>query len=561
MAVCGVELGGWHVTRSSLHFLPRLVSKQITIIGGGVGGLSAAVRLASRGYRVTVIEKNTQVGGKLNRWAVPHPHRPTARPFLFDTGPSLITLPFVFEETFAAAGRKMSDYLQLQPLDPVQKYIWADGTAFNARRKMQDVKDELSRFAGAQSVGGFEKILARGEMIWRESAEMFLYHAPEQVLKGDGKFDPWRALSMLTIPIKIGMFANFAKWVNRDVTHPRLREILYQYATYSGASPFLAPATLLVIPYAEYHFGGWYIPGGLYTLAQALQKLGEELGVTYLTGTAVKQILIDPAPGKPAAKKLGRARGVLLADGRELTADAVLANSDVVYTYHDLIPEKYRKKYNDKTLAKLEPGGSGLVLLLGVEGKYDQLAHHTKFMPDDYASDLRAMFETKTIPDDPCIYVCASTKTDSTQAPDECDNLFVLASAPAIDGKLDWDRPADPSSPGQSATEKSYRDKLVHLLETRYGLTDLSKRIVVEKRYSPRGLQQAYNANAGSIYGIGSNSRRAAFLRPPNRDRDVAGLYFAGGATHPGGGLPLVSLSGKIAAELIEEDFPAGGSA
>jgi phytoene desaturase len=184
-----------------------------------------------------------------------------------------------------------------------------------------------------------------------------------------------------------------------------------------------------------------------------------------------------------------------------------------------------------------------MVLLLGVEGTYPQLAHHTKFMPADYASDLRAMFETHTVPSDPCIYVCAATRTDPTQAPDGCENLFVLASAPALDGKIDW-----------NVEGPRYRDQLVATLERR-GLTDLSKRIVVERRITPADLKSLYNANAGTIYGLGSNSRRAAFLRPPNRDRDVRGLYFCGGATHPGGGLPLVALSGKIVSELVMEDL------
>ena len=153
------------------------------------------------------------------------------------------------------------------------------------------------------------------------------------------------------------------------------------------------------------------------------------------------------------------------------------------------------------------------------------------------------MFETHTVPVDPCIYVCASTRTDSSQAPEGCENLFVLASAPAIDGKLDW-----------AIQGPRYRDQLIRTLETRCGLKDLSQRIVVERHFTPADLQSTYNANAGSIYGIGSNSRRSAFLRPPNRDRDVKGLYFAGGATHPGGGLPLVALSGKIVSELVMED-------
>jgi phytoene desaturase len=334
------------------------------------------------------------------------------------------------------------------------------------------------------------------------------------------------------------MFSKFATLVDRHVTSPRLREVLYQYATYAGASPFKAPATLAVIPHAEMNFGGWYPRGGMYGIAEALERVARKLGVEIRTGCAVERVLIEKGSAKP------QAAGVKLATGEEIRADAVICNSDVVYTYRDLIDPAHRRKYTDATLDKLEPGGSGMVLLLGVEGTYPQLAHHSKFMPDDYASDLRAMFDTRTVPDDPCIYVCASTRTDETQAPAGCENLFVLAGAPPLDGIIDW-----------SVEGPRYRDQLVGALEHKWGLTGLSKRVVVERRITPADLKSLYNANAGSIYGIGSNSRRAAFLRPPNRDRDVRGLYFCGGATHPGGGLPLVALSGKIVSELVADDL------
>jgi phytoene desaturase len=329
------------------------------------------------------------------------------------------------------------------------------------------------------------------------------------------------------------MFSTFSKLIDRHITHPKLREVLYQYATYSGASPFHAPATLGVIPHAEQHFGGWYPRGGMYKLAESLAAIARKLGVTVHVNSPVQRILIDNHT----------AQGVQLTGGQVLKSEVVIANSDVVYTYRNLIPAGNRKKYRDATLDRLEPGGSGMVLLLGIDRTYPQLVHHNKFMPADYTSDLRAMFETRSIPDDPCIYVAASTRTDPTQAPEGCENLFVLASAPAIDGKLDW-----------STAGPRYRDQLIRTLETRWGLSDLSSRIVVEKHFTPADLQFTYNANAGSIYGIGSNSRRTAFLRPPNRDREIRNLYFTGGATHPGGGLPLVALSGKIAAELVLEN-------
>lgn len=537
-------------------------TKHVIVIGGGVGGLAAAIRIAAaRTCRVTLLEKNDRVGGKLNLWQAAHPARPNDRPFRFDTGPSLLTLPFVFEALFRAAGEDIRDHLSLRRLDPIARYVWGDGTTFDLRSGRDDLEREIARIS-PQDVAGWRAFADRGREIWDLSAELFLFHAPEQILAGkvDGKTgdEPQSPLArlraawaMLSVPVRIGMFTNFARMVDRCVAGRKLREVLYQYATYSGASPFRAPATLAVIPHAEQHFGGWYVEGGMYRIAEALAGVARKLGVDVRSSCAVERVLVsggvrERGSGGVKARSAGRAvvKGVRLADGSEIPADAVVANSDVVYSYRNLIDPAHRKRFSDAMLDKIEPGGSGMVLLLGVEGTYPQLAHHNKFMPADYRSDVTAMFETHSVPDDPCIYVCATTRTDPTQAPDGCENLFVLASAPALDGRLDWEREGP-----------RYREQLVRTLETRWGLTDLSSRIVVERRITPADLQSLYNANAGSIYGIGSNSRRNAFLRPPNRDRAVRGLYFAGGATHPGGGLPLVALSGKIVSEMVAEDL------
>ncbi|HEY0008457.1 MAG TPA: phytoene desaturase family protein [Tepidisphaeraceae bacterium] len=515
------------------------MNHQICIIGGGVGGLAAGIRLAAAGCDVTLLEKNERVGGKLNRWIVPHPNRPEDRPFTFDTGPSLLTLPLVFADLFAAAGEDIRQHLPIRRLDPVSRFIWRDGHHFELKADPAALLEEVRRFAPSD-VEGVRSLLERGRHIWELSGELFLSKSPEQALRGDGAFSPMNGLRMLTIPFRIGMFQKFSKLIDRHIRSPRLREIFYQYATYSGASPFLAPATLAVIPHVELGMGGWYVEGGMYRLAEALAELARRRGVKIETGTAVEEILIDSIAKHKGAT--GQVRGVRLAGGREIAADAVIVNADVPYAYRKLISPQFRPGHDDAALQKLEPGGAGMVLLLGVEGTYPQLAHHTKFMPDDYQSDLRAMFETRTVPDDPCIYVCASTRSDSTQAPQGCENLFILCSAPPLDGKIDW-----------STAGPAYRDKIVHTLEHRFGLTDLSKRIVVERPITPVDLQSLYNAHAGSIYGISSNGTKAAFLRPPNRDRDVRGLFFAGGATHPGGGLPLVALSGKIASELAGE--------
>ncbi|MGF1634490.1 MAG: phytoene desaturase family protein [Phycisphaerae bacterium] len=531
-----------HDPATSPWHLRARPGRRVVVIGGGVGGLAAAVRLAARGVAVTLLEKNPRLGGKLNLWEAPHPHRTDDRPFRFDTGPSLLTLPFVFQDLFKAAGFDARDMLPITPLAPVSRFVWADGQTFELSSDEERMLAEVRRFA-PDDEAGFTRFYDYGRNIWNLAGELFLAQAPEQIIKR-GDLSPMQGLAMASTPFRIGMFKRFHAVVDKHIRSQRLREVLYQYATYSGASPFKAPATLAVIPYAELHFGGWYPVGGMYRIAEALAEVAKRLGVDVRTEAPVRRILIEKTTA--GRKTQRRAVGVELDTGERLDAAAVIANADVVYTYRKLIDPEHRPHYPDDKLDRLEPGGSGMVLLLGVEGTYPQLAHHTKFMPEDYTSDLRAMFDNHTVPDDPCIYVAASTRTDPTQAPQGCENLFVLASAPAIAGpgrKVDWARQAP-----------QYRDKLVHMLEHRFGLTDLANRIVVEKSWCPMDLLHTYNANAGSIYGIGSNSRMQAFLRPPNRDKAVSNLFFCGGATHPGGGLPLVALSGKIASEMAEEE-------
>lgn len=517
------------------------MSKRVVIIGGGVGGLAAAVRLAAtKGqFRVTLIEKNPRIGGKLNLWEVPHPSRPNDRPFRFDTGPSLLTMPFVFMDLFAAAGEDVRNHLKIVPLNPIASFRWEDGTTLDLSSNQDALRSQISRISPSDA-DGWMHLLHKGRKIWQLSEE-FLSTAPQQLARERDL----RSLGMLALPFRIGMFSKFSKLIDRNIQHPKLRDVLYQYATYSGASPFRAPATFAVIPFVEHHFGGFHIEGGMYQLAGKLGELAQKLGVEIRTNCAAEQIEIEPALKQPG-HELPQVKRVSLMDGTSIDADVVIANSDVVYTYRTLIAPQFRPRYTDMKLNQLDPGGSGMILMLGVDGTYPQLAHHTKFMPRDYRKgDLDAMFESHTIPNDPCIYACAPTRTDPSLAPDGCEALFILASAPALhQSSIDWKNEAS-----------AYRTRLIETLEKTWGLKDLSKRIVVEKMMTPPDLKSTYNANAGSIYGIASNDWRSSFFRPPNRDRDIRGLYFACGATHPGGGLPLVALSGKVVSDLVKQDY------
>ena len=263
------------------------MTKTIIVVGGGVGGLAAAIHLAANGVRVILIEKNQRVGGKLNLWQVHHPARTDQRPFRFDTGPSLFTLPFIFEQLFESAGARLADHLSLRRLDPISRFLWEDGTCFNLGSSAEAMDREVAQIEPGD-VAGWRAFAERGKKIWDLSAELFLFHAPEQVLGGktgalSGAADAgWFARlsgigQLLTVPMRIGIFGNFARTVDRYVKNQKLREVLYQYATYSGASPFRAPGTLAVIPYAEQHFGGWSIEGGMYRLAECLKPSPEIL--------------------------------------------------------------------------------------------------------------------------------------------------------------------------------------------------------------------------------------------------------------------------------------------
>jgi len=280
--------------------------------------------------------------------------------------------------------------------------------------------------------------------------------------------------------------------------------------------------------------GGWYPRGGMYAIAKALERLACELGVSIETGCNVRRILVER----------NEARGVVLADGRVLRCDAVIANSDVVTTHRELLSPTVQNGRRVHRLERLEPSCSGFVLLLGVDKQYPQLAHHNILFSDDYRAEFDDLFKRRIPLHNPTIYVCATSRSDSTQAPPGHDNLFVLVNAPYLTAESDWKREAP-----------AYRDHILNLLASyrQIDLSDLRDHIVCEMMLTPEDFRQKYGANAGSIYGLSSNSRMAPFTRPGNRS-EIRHLYFVGGSTHPGGGVPLVMLSGKIVAGLVEED-------
>jgi phytoene desaturase len=311
-----------------------------------------------------------------------------------------------------------------------------------------------------------------------------------------------------------------------------MRQMLGRFATYVGASPYAAPATLAVVAHVELAGGVWYPQGGIYRIAEAMRQLAEACGVTIHTGSAVARILVDG----------GRAVGVLLNDGTQQPATAVISNVDVATTYHKLLPPLAAVNRRARRLARTETSCSGFVLMLGIEGLHPPLAHHNIFFADDYRREFDDIFRRGIPPEDPTIYAAITSKSDAGHAPPGCENWFVLVNAPAASARYNWE-----------AHATGYRD---HILATlaRAGY-DLRGRIRSEQMLTPPDLQRMSGAWRGALYGISSNAALNAFRRPNNRCADVRGLYFAGGTTHPGGGVPMVTLSGRVAASMLLRDL------
>ena len=483
--------------------------KKIIIIGAGLGGLSAACRLARDGFEVTVLEKNKTVGGKVNFVE--------SNGYKFDTGASLLTMRHVLEEVFQFCGRRLEDYLEIVACEPICRYFWTDGTIFDASQNLEKTESEIEKLE-PRDVENFRKYLADSKQKYEIAARTFLARSLNDLPK---------LLTRENLPdlLKISTSKTLDRHNAKYFQSEKLRQLFNRFATYNGSSPFQTPATFALIPYVEFGLGAWYVKGGMSRIPQALARLARALGIKILTDREVEKINVENK----------KAVGVKIKDGETMVSDFVVSNADAIETYRNLLPPE-NKKFQNR-----EPSCSGFVLLIGTRRKFPQLAHHNIFFSDDYQAEFDAIFKSKRPAPNPTIYVCAASVTDRTQSPEGCENLFVLVNAPYTSERTNWE-----------AEKKNYRDLIIKKLEAS-GLKDLETLIDFEQIITPADFEKKYRANRGSIYGISSNGIFSAFMRVPNKSKTIENLYFVGGATHPGGGIPLVLLSGKMAAEMIRQ--------
>jgi len=485
----------------------------IAIIGAGMGGLSAAIRLAAAGKRVTILEKNEFVGGKMSELR--------ADGFRWDTGPSVITMRHVIEDLFAVAGRRLEDYLTLMPVEPLTRYFYPDGVVFDASRDWPKMAAQIAAL-DERDVEGYLNYLAYAARLHRITGPAFIYGEPPN-LRSLTRVPPLDVL-------KIDAWKTMDSAIRGYVHSPHLRQLLGRFATYVGASPYRAPATLNVIAHVELTGGVWYPQGGIYSIARALERLALELGVEIRTNCGVKQIAV----------KNQAAQGVILNDDTLLPAQAVIANVDVATVYERLLPIDSRCV---RRLTEADSSCSGFIMLLGVEGQHEKLAHHNIFFSSDYPREFDDIFNKGVPPNEPTIYVAITSKSDPQDAPEGCENWFVLVNAPPLGDTFDW-----------NAQAEIYGERVLKRLAD-FGF-DVRGCVRSKQILTPLDLERLTGARRGALYGASSNTMFAVFRRPHNRDPNIRGLYFAGGTTHPGGGVPMVMLSGQVAAGMLLADTP-----
>lgn len=484
----------------------------IVIIGSGIGGLTAACLFSKDGHDVTVIEQNSTVGGKLNQIE--------SDGYRFDTGPSLLTMPFVLERLFDYCDKEMSDYLTLEPLVPLCRYHYPDGEQFDNYSDLPLTLKQIRSFA-PEDVESYAEFLGHSASIYQRTAETFLFNPlySKEDLKGLKFSDLF----------KIDALSTVAEVVERRFSSKHMRHFFKRFSTYNGSNPHKAPGTLNVIPYVELMLGGFYIKGGMYALATSLKELAESQGVKFTFNTAVERI----------ETKRSKVSGVTTDDGTTHTCSTVISNADSVATYSELLSDEAIKPRKKNSMKAQEPSSSGFVMLLGCNRRWDRLKHHNIFFPSYYDDEFTDLFSEKRPVEDPAVYVSQTSLSDEGHAPEGHSNLFILVNAPALNGFSDW-----------KSIRESYADKIITRLQ-REGLIDLEKSIEFKHIIDPEDFLELYGSHHGSIYGLSSNNRFSAFLRPRNKSADIEGLYLAGGSTHPGGGIPLVTLSAFHAHELF----------
>ncbi|WP_280768328.1 phytoene desaturase family protein [Salipaludibacillus daqingensis] len=488
--------------------------KQAVVIGGGLAGLSAAIRLQYEGFQTTILEKNNDIGGKLHEVSL-GTHR-------FDFGPNTITMPHVFQSVLSDVGENPDNYFQFVPLETHTKNVFEDGSHLYFSSNHEKMIDELSRL-DAQSALNYPQYLKEVKKLYQLANHHFFHRT----------FSSWK--DYLSIPLAKSMLSakpmeNLDHFHRKFFKDERIIRAFNRYATYIGSSPYNAPATFGLIGHLEMGDGVYYTKGGNAQIAAGFKNAAEKLGVTILCNEEVIK-------GHAVNKQL---TSVETLSGERYHADVFVLNGDLLTQYPRLINESDRPSFSNKKVDSYEPSISAFVILAATSERFD-LHHHQVYFGNEVKQEFNDIFKKGLYGTDPTIYLCTSSKTEPSMSPDG-DNLFILVNAPPLKNRNN-----------EMFDRMEMEQRIYQHLEAK-GLS-IRPSLEQSKVVDPQTLANNYYAYRGALYGVASNRRKDTFLRPYNRSQDLHNLFFAGGSTHPGGGSPMVVLSGQNVAKRIIQEY------
>lgn len=490
----------------------------VHVIGAGVAGLAAAIRLAVQGERVCVWESNAYAGGKLSELRL--------NGYRFDAGPSLFTMPQYVEELFTLANRDFKDYFHYHRLDVCAHYFYEDGTVLHAFADHQAFGLEIEQKT-QDKAPTLMAYLAKSRQKYELTHEVFL----ERSLHKLSNFMNLKTLKSLASSYKLDIFKKLSTLNESHFKDPKLVQLFNRYATYNGSDPYQTSGIMSMIPHFEFGFGTFFPKGGMVAITNSLVNLAKDLGVQFEFNAEVKEVLIQ----NQKASAL-RVRRLTKTEDEIVPVKKVLSNMDVTATYHKLLPTQKPPT----RLLEQPKSSSGIIFYWGIKKSFSELHLHNLFFSNNYPAEFEAIFRTQTLPQDPTIYLNISSKEEPLDAPIGCENWFVMINTPNNSGQ-NW---------------QQYVDEARHIVLkklSKFLKTNISDLIVEEAVLDPRTIESRTRSAQGALYGNSSNNKYAAFLRHANFSKQIPNLFFCGGSVHPGGGIPLCLLSAKIATEAMRD--------
>lgn len=496
---------------------------RVGIIGGGLGGLAAACTLAARGHKVTLLERNNWTGGKAAVLS--------EGGFRFDMGPTILTLPSVLRRIFSESNENLDEWMQLVRLNPQWRCFFEDGSTLDLNDDVDQMSAALDRYAPGTNSGGRYRDFIEASHRLHDVSDRFFFWRSIGSIKDMFNLGNSFNLSTLGDVKALRMGKTVASTIQQFAPDPRVAQMLEHFTQYVGSAPDQSPAVLCGIAHMQTNDGIWYPMGGTAAVPAALTKLAKQLGVEFRLGEVVKRILTDD----------GRVTGIETGEGEQLEFDAVVSNMDAVRTTRELLEGEPRCR--SEARKDHEPACSGVVLYLGLSRRYEHLLHHNFVFSKNPHEEFESIYRRGEPAADPTCYVCAPAATDAAVAPVGGEALYVLVHTPYLRPQHDW-----------SKMIGRYRDVIIEKLARVAGMEDIRDRIVVERVLTPQDIHDRYHVLQGAIYGLASHGRFLGAFKPANRSASVKGLYLAGGAAHPGPGMPMVLMSGWIAADVLDQD-------